>query len=86
MKLQVQVLVFQTQEGFVAQCINFDFAAQGQSVEETLARFQKAFMCQLIADLKDKRLPFSTMQRTPTRYELMYNTQAYLSYLMEICF
>ena len=43
-------------------------------------------MCQLIADLKDKRLPFLTMQRTPTRYELMYNTQAYLSYLMEICF
>ena len=86
MKLQVQVLVFQTQEGFVAQCINFDFAAQGQSVEETLARFQKAFMCQLIADLKDKRLPFSTMQRTPTRYELMYTQQAYLSYLMEICF
>jgi hypothetical protein len=68
-----------TQTGFVAQCVSFDFAAQGKDVPIVLQRFQKAFMGQMIADLTAARLPFSTMKQTPARYQIMYQ-KAFLSY------
>lgn len=79
LQLKIQVLVFPTHQGFVAQCVNFDFAAQGKTVEDVLARFQKSFLCQLVEDLKSNRLPFTAMKPTPTRYQLMFQ-KAYLSY------
>jgi hypothetical protein len=72
MILSVNLIVFPGTEGMIAQCVNFDFAAQGRTAQEAIERFQKAFVGQLIVDLQDNRVPFSSFKPTPPRYTIMY--------------
>lgn len=64
----VSVLLHRDGDAWVAQCLEYDLAAQGVSPELAKQRFLHALTAQIISDVSDKKEPLSELGQAPQRY------------------
>lgn len=64
----VSVLLHKDGSAWVAQCLEYDLAAQGPSPEEVKKRFMRTLSQQIVADIVDGTFPLSKLPQAPLRY------------------
>lgn len=64
----LRVLFVKTGEVWAAQCIDYDIAAQGDSVREAKRAFEKAIIGQILFDVKRGLQPLSQFKPAPEGY------------------
>ncbi len=64
----LSVLLCVEEGTYVAQCLEYDIAAQGRSLHEAMQRFQATFVAHITLDLQEGRSPLCDVQRAPDRY------------------
>jgi hypothetical protein len=64
----VSVLLHKDGNAWVAQCLEYDLAAQAPSVDEAKKRFMRTLTQQIVADLVDGNDPLSKLPQAPLRY------------------
>jgi predicted RNase H-like HicB family nuclease len=64
----VSVLLHRDGDAWVAQCLEFDLAAQAPTKEEVKRRFMRTLTQQIVADLLDDNTPLSKLPQAPSRY------------------
>jgi hypothetical protein len=77
--LNLKVLIHQESdsdgtEAYIAQCLNFDLTAQGQTISEVLNSMQRVVRAQVLLSLNDGIEPFSDFEPAPTRLWEIYDT------------
>jgi hypothetical protein len=66
--LSLTVLLFQESEWWVAQCLEYDIAAQGKTVSEVKNSFIKTFAGQIVLDVRNNCRPLEGIGRAPKYY------------------
>ena len=51
------IVLFQENNKWVVQCINYDIAAQGDTIEKAVNAFEKTFIGQIILDIENGKEP-----------------------------
>ena len=64
----ISVLLRYEHCGWIAQCLEYDIAAQGKNLAEAKAAMEKAFVGQVIVDLSNGIEPLSTVGKAPIEY------------------
>ena len=64
----LRVLFIKIGELWAAQCVDYDFAAQGASVREAKRAFEKTVIGQILFDLKRGERPLSGFKPAPESY------------------
>jgi len=64
----VSVLLRRENEMWAAQCLEYDLAAQGQTISEAKEAFEKTFVGQIIVDIKSGKQPLEGVQQAPREY------------------
>ena len=54
--------------GWVAQCLEYDIAAQGVTIREAMAAFERTFVGQLVVDVAHKKMPLEGIRPAPKKY------------------
>lgn len=71
--LQLSVLFIKDQHStWVAQCLEFDIAAQGKSFKDAQRAFERTFMGQIALDMRNDRRPLEGIKQAPKQYWSMY--------------
>ena len=65
---KLSVLLMREGEMWVAQCLEYDLAAQGRTLAEVKDAFGKTFCGQIMVDLHHKLEPLSTFSQAPAAY------------------
>lgn len=68
LRFTVSVLFLREGGGWVAQCLEYDIAAQGQTIPATKAAFVRTFCGQVIVDLHHGEEPLATFPPAPAEY------------------
>ena len=58
---------------WVAQCVNYDLAAQGTSIDDALSSFEKIIIGQMMLDIESNKKPFEDMSETPKELKNKFN-------------
>lgn len=58
---------------WVAQCLDFDIAAQGESIKEAQESFARVFFGQISLDIEHGRSPLQGIERAPDYYWNMFD-------------
>lgn len=66
--LEIRVLVLREGDSYVAQCLEFDIAAQGKTIPEVNRAFELTLKGQVALDLQKGKRPFEGIPRAPERY------------------
>ncbi|SRR6266446_330076 len=69
----LRVLFVKTGEVWAAQCIDYDIAAQGNSVREAKRAFEKAIIGQILFDIRRERPPLSDFKPAPAAYRAKFD-------------
>ncbi len=64
----VSVLLHRDGNAWVAQCLEYDLAAQAPTVDEAKKRFMRTLTQQIVADLVDGNDPLCKLPQAPSRY------------------
>jgi hypothetical protein len=64
----ISVLLRHEEHGWVAQCLEYDIAAQGKNLAEAKAAMEKAFIGQVVVDLSNGVEPLSCIGKAPIEY------------------
>ena len=72
-RLTVSVLLLKEQETWVAQCLEHDVAAQGDSIDEALDNFGAVFTGHVMLDVREGREPLTDIPQAPKVYWDRYN-------------
>lgn len=64
----LHVLVFRGERRWVAQCLQYDIAAQAEDLGELLPRFQKTLEAEKMLCIKHGRVPLTSRPRAPQKY------------------
>jgi len=64
----LSVLLFQQDKTWIAQCLEWDVAAQGKTLDDALNSFEKTFVGQIILDIEGGRNPLETTPQAPKEY------------------
>jgi len=64
----VSILLVREEDRWVAQCLDYDIAAQGRSLSDVKQAFAKMFIGQILVDLHHSVEPLSTFSRAPEKY------------------
>lgn len=67
-RLMVSVLLLKEGETWVAQCLEHDVAAQGDSIDEALDNFGAVFAGHVTLDVKEGREPLADVPQAPSLY------------------
>jgi hypothetical protein len=67
-QLILSVVLLLDGDRWVAQCLDFDIAAQGQSIKEAQESFERVFFGQIALDLEHGRSPLAGIERAPDEY------------------
>ncbi len=68
MQQRLDVLVFKEGRLMVARCLQYDIAAQGETIDEALAAWEDVFTAQILVDKKAGREPLAGIGPAPQRY------------------
>ncbi len=66
--IRLHVLILREGDGWAAQCLEFDLAAQGSTVREAQDAFERVFQLQIALDKQDNKMPFEGLKRAPDSY------------------
>jgi hypothetical protein len=66
--LMVRVLFIREGESFVAQCLEFDIAAQGKTITEVKRAFERTLIGQMMLDVRRGKRPFEDFGPAPRYY------------------
>jgi hypothetical protein len=64
----VSVLLHRDGAAWVAQCLEYDVAAQGSTVGEAKNNFLRTLSTQIVFDVKDGKRPLEGLDRAPASY------------------
>jgi hypothetical protein len=64
----LSILLFQEDTTWIAQCLQYDIAAQGKTLDDALNSFEKTFVGQLILDIEQDKNPLENTPQTPKEY------------------
>lgn len=64
----LSILLFQNNTTWIAQCLEYDIAAQGKTLDNALDSFERTFVGQLILDIERDKNPLENTPRTPREY------------------
>jgi hypothetical protein len=64
-ELRVSVLLVKEGDYWVAQCLDYDIAAQGASIEAAKESFGRVFVAKALRDVRRGRQPLSAMPPAP---------------------
>src|ERR1700761_7213221 len=64
----VSVLIFKGQHSWVAQCLEYDIAAQGTTISEATLAFEQTFAGQVVVDIHNNRQPLEGVSQAPQHY------------------
>lgn len=67
-KLVVRVLVLREGDAYVAQCLEYDIAAQGKTIAEVKRAFERTFLGQMILDARKGKRPLEDIGPAPRYY------------------
>jgi hypothetical protein len=65
---RLRILLFTEQDIWVAQCLDFDIAAQGKDISNALDSLERVFVGQMILDQKRGRKPLERISPAPEKY------------------
>ena len=57
---------------WVAQCLEFDIAAQGKTIKDAQRAFERTFLGQVMLDIHDERQPLEGIGQAPKEYWDMF--------------
>lgn len=72
MTFNLRVLLFQEDKTWVAQCLEWDIAAQGKTLDDALNSFEQTFVGQIVLDIEGGRKPLASTPRSPKEYQGMF--------------
>ncbi len=68
MQVLLSVVLVMDGGAWYAQCLEYDIAAQGPTVADTLDRFSRCVVEQAAWDARDKLVPFSALKPAPEKF------------------
>jgi hypothetical protein len=69
---EVSVVLCREGEGWAAQCLQYDIAAQGKTIQEAKDSLEKAFVSQVMIDLLHETDALSAIPQAPREYWVMF--------------
>ncbi len=66
--LEVRVLFLHEGDSYVAQCLEYDIAAQGKTLPEVKMAFERTFVGQMMLDLRKGKQPLQGIEPAPRLY------------------
>jgi hypothetical protein len=72
----LNVLFFKEEGFWVAQCLQFDVTAQGETLPEARKSFERVLVAQILSDLQEKRQPLSSVPSAPAKFWQWYRSRA----------
>jgi hypothetical protein len=66
--LKLSVLLLRADTGWVAQCLEYDFVAQGKTIPGVKEAFSRALVGQVLVDIEHKQEPLSGFAPAPQEY------------------
>jgi hypothetical protein len=69
-KHELTLTIFLQKDGnaWVAQCLEYDIAAQAPAIEEVKLRFMKTVRQQIMIDLQEQRMPLEDLGQAPEHF------------------
>lgn len=75
MNINTRVLIFRdgSHNQWAAQCLEYDIAAQGESLEDVMNRFERTFVGNIVLALESDEEPLATFLPAPQKYVDRWN-------------
>jgi len=67
-RIRLQAVIFQEGDWWVAQCLEYDIAAQAKSSQKVIGELQRILTAHVLISKENGVEPFSTHSRAPERY------------------
>ena len=64
----VTILFLRESDRWAAQCLEYDIAAQGESIPKAMEAFEQTFVGQIIVDVKSGKQPLEGIPQAPRFY------------------
>jgi len=77
--LELSVLLIKEEDKWVAQCLDYDIAAQGETLDAARSRFARTFVGQVMVDLHHHQEPLEGIKPAPRKYWAMFRKAARLA-------
>jgi hypothetical protein len=69
---KIQAVLFQEEGWWVAQCLEYDVAAQARTRSDLLYELERILVGHFLISAEKGRQPFERLQKAPRRYWVMY--------------
>jgi hypothetical protein len=70
--LKIRAVLFQEEGWWVAQCLEYDIAAQARTQADLLYELERLLVGRILISAKKGRQPFENLPKAPSRYWTMY--------------
>jgi hypothetical protein len=71
-KFQVQTVIFKEGDWWVAQCLEYDIAAQARTIKDLTYEIQRVLVGHMVACKQEGITPFSNLPKAPEKYWQMF--------------
>lgn len=71
--ITLSVLLLREDKGWVAQCLEYDIAAQGKSIKNAKKAFLETVAGQILLDIHHDREPLKDFKEAPPMYRQMFD-------------
>ena len=79
-EVRLKVVIVNENGIWVSQCLDYDIAAQGESIRDSMEAFVQTVAAQILMDIKDEKTPLTDLPKAPEMYWDFYcNSQRMLS-------
>ncbi len=68
----IKMLLIKEDALWSVQCLEYDIAAQGKTIDEAQDAFEKTFLGQIALDIKENREPFEDIEKAPQEFWDMF--------------
>lgn len=69
---KIRVITCKDGDNWVAQCLEYDIGAQGDSIEDVTAKFQMALIANLQESVEKSGVPFEGIEPAPQYFEKLW--------------
>lgn len=70
--LKIRAVLFQEEGWWVAQCLEYDIAAQSRTQDDLLYELERTLVGRILVSAAKGRQPFENLPKAPRRYWAMY--------------
>lgn len=64
----INILIYQEDNGWIFQCLEYDIVAQGLTLAEAKRRFQRTIIGQIVVDTENGNEVFAGIDKAPQKY------------------